>query len=363
MKTFSKVALSVGIFLLTFIAVSAVCLTTFFNNGTYCFDKDSRAVYAGKIDRLFCGTSYAQGAYVPNTIDPVLDCFSYNLSGPAMPVSATAELLRVELERNPINTVYIDISLNSFTRESDSGEGEMYALPRFDGLGGKLAFLRRVDLPTYSKLYSNMMLQGLIRIKSYISYGIPFAIFNKYDSVASPYFAEKGYCSHENGANNVIPEDEIESQRDIYRCSTYVDEDYFAIYDEIISMCREHGAKVVFVVTPLTEANTWVEAGADDAFRWFIDYCEENGCEFYDFCLLKERHELLSDEDSFIDDVHMCRNAAERFSARFAEIMALAESGEDVSDLFCSSYAEYKEMFPYTLYYEESEPVSASDAA
>lgn len=56
---------------------------------------------------------------------------------------------------------------------------------------------------------------------------------------------------------------------------------------------------------------------------------------------------MFYDEESFFDYLHLSGQGADNFTAAFAAIVKKRGSGEDVTNLFYSSYVEMKNHSPY----------------
>ena len=111
-------------------------------------------------------------------------------------------------------------------------------------------------------------------------------------------------------------------------------------YEEMIDLCHLAGCNVTIVYPLVSHAKIWQLYDQDDFRIWAQEIADKHGVPLFDFNLLKNRYELFSDETSFSDESHLCREGAEVLSETMADILLRYRAGEDVSAFFYSSYAE-----------------------
>lgn len=346
MKTAAKAALCSAAFILAVVLLSAAVMHLYVNSDDlYFLDKSIRDENAGSYDTLICGSSHGLCAFDPEVIDPLLGTKTYNLCGALMTVNGMNKMLQTELPRNPVDTVYVEVCLTTLSRDSftdENGEGEYYVLSRIGGAGERLSYLFKWVKPKdYAMVYSDLMCSG---IKIFIS-----RLTGASSAEGSP--TGTGYRPKYEITDMRIPEEEIDAKLGAYGRPEEIIDYNLEQLDEIAALCEECGAKPVFIVTPISEASVWFTRNLDTIMPTYREYCEAHGYEYYDFNLLKNRAELLSDEDCFYDNVHLSSKGAEIFSQAFAELMLQARNGEELSTLFYDNYAEYREANPYTHYY------------
>ncbi|MBR5109282.1 MAG: hypothetical protein IK099_03720 [Clostridia bacterium] len=339
MRNSKRVLLSLLCFIGIITLLSAVCLGLYYNTETLnIMDSRLRASLAGTLDRLMIGSSHAWNGFMPQVFDEALQCSSYNLSGGVFPMYAKELFLKKELSRNPIQTVYIEISDDTLTRTnaSDYSEGDEIAIARLDSWGERFDYMRRfLSLNDCVNVYSRALLRGvqagltLLRNKSTMNY------------------ADRGFYGKRTEDMRFTPEEAAERyQRDTVPVADYRQENIEQLRS-VVQTCRELGAEPVFVVIPVSDSYLWEKAGMDGFRLWLTQFCGEMGCACYDFNLLRDRYALFSDQISYVNYTHMSATGAEAFTSAFARVVLSAERGEDVSPLFYGSYAEALLDSPY----------------
>ncbi len=150
-----------------------------------------------------------------------------------------------------------------------------------------------------------------------------------------------------------MPEDEIVEKhgKKPFTTDKFLEETASA-FDDMIDMCLQRDIRVIIAVVPVSDNYIWEYSDLDV----FVDWVRTRFCgkdvEFYDFNLIKNRYEVLSDADCYGSDPHhMSGKGAKAFSAEFSKIVKLAAEGEDVSPLFYGSYADMINDSPYMEYY------------
>ena len=70
---------------------------------------------------------------------------------------------------------------------------------------------------------------------------------------------------------------------------------------------------------------------------------KENGLQYYDFNLIKTKEEKLPDSSAYSDKFHLGNKGAGTFTEMFADVLNKKAAGEDISDMFYTSYSELEE--------------------
>lgn len=339
MRNSKRVLLSLLCFLLTFALIAGLSLGLYYGSETLIImDANLRASLAGSLDRLMIGSSHAWNGFVPAIFDERLHSSTYNLSGGVFPMYAKRCFLEKELGRNPLKIVYIELSDDTLTRtnERDYAEGDEIAIARLDSWDERLSYMKQfLSFEDCVNVYSRALLRGfqaaaaIVRGKSTMDY------------------AARGYYA-KSGTDVSMTPDEAQRSRGIDRLSPA---DYRAENIEqltaLLQTCRDADVQPVVVVLPVSDTHLWKTEGEEDCRLWLETFCREQGCPFYDFNLLRDRHKLFSDKESFRDGGHLCSRGAETFTAVFAELMEKAEQGENIDDRFFDSYDELLRQSPY----------------
>ena len=332
MHNFKKIILHTAL-LIFFVIIILICSTLpyFWGESYYYQDYKVRTSLSGKLDTLVIGSSHALRSIKPTVLNEKLNTKAYNLSSPLMSMYGRYVMLEKEINRNPIKTVYLEISYNALTldRKTLGLEGDLYVLGRFDNVFERINFFTNAFSPDeYRKVLSDI----IVRSKN------SFSIHNTIEQ-----YKTFGYLSMP--SNNQLLSDEVkEKVKNTKVLDTKIKEESLNYFDKIIKLCKNNDIRVIFVVTPVTERMILEYSNLDDIFSQYIDLAKEYNCEYYDFNLDKHRKKLYSEESSFYDNTHMSDSGAEIFSNRLTEIIEDVDRGNNVSNYFFNSYTELKKI-------------------
>ena len=332
MHNFKKIILHTAL-LIFFVIIILICSTLpyFWGESYYYQDYKVRTSLSGKLDTLVIGSSHALRSIKPTVLNEKLNTKAYNLSSPLMSMYGRYVMLEKEINRNPIKTVYLEISYNALTldRKTLGLEGDLYVLGRFDNVFERINFFTNAFTPDeYRKVLSDI----IVRSKN------SFSIHNTIEQ-----YKTFGYLSMP--SNNQLLSDEVkEKVKNTKVLDTKIKEESLNYFDKIIKLCKNNDIRVIFVVTPVTERMILEYSNLDDIFSQYIDLAKEYNCEYYDFNLDKHRKKLYSEESSFYDNTHMSDSGAEIFSNRLTDIIEDVDRGNNVSNYFLNSYTELKKI-------------------
>lgn len=340
MRDFKKATFATACFILILYVISIIIVLPWANsNSVYYLDSENRSTISGKLDCIISGASHGLTAFMPEIIDRELSMNSYNLSGTLLTMESRTFLLKKEIERNPVETVILEVSYNALTRgyETNHAEGEFPIIFRLDTTAEQIDYMtKHLKFDEYLDVYSRALLTGILHYRA--------IILNKNVSKIDP--LTKGY--YEKKQNNVrLLDDEVSSVYNSESISVDNIEENVAELEKQISICKEKGCRVMIVVTPISDAMIWRTNNFDEFSNWLKAFCKAKGCEFYDFNLLKERYNLFFDNESFSDNTHLSKCGASKFSVKFSEIITKIDNGKDVSGLFYETYNEAKKYSPY----------------
>ncbi len=333
MHNFKKIILHTAL-LIFFVTIILICSTLpyFWGESYYYQDYKVRTSLSGKLDTLVIGSSHALRSIKPTVLNEKLNTKAYNLSSPLMSMYGRYVMLEKEINRNPVKTVYLEISYNALTldRKTLGLEGDLYVLGRFDNVFERINFFTNAFTPEeYRKVLSDI----IVRSKN------SFSIHNTIEQ-----YKTFGYLSMP--SNNQLLSDEVkEKVKNTKVLDTKIKEESLNYFDKIIKLCKENDIRVILVVTPVTERMILEYSNLDDIFSQYIDLAKEYNCEYYDFNLDKNRMKLYSEESSFYDNTHMSDSGAEIFSNRLTEIIEDVDRGNNVSNYFLNSYTELKKFY------------------
>lgn len=311
----------------------------YFRSTNYYYqDGDIREETAGTINYVVSGASHGMRAFNSTLINENLNVNSYNLCGSRMTMKGRYDILKEELERNPIDTVIFEVSYDAMSRDrkAEGPEGDIYVLGRTKGISNRLDFFfSSFYISEYPKMYYDTLSRGC--------YGAQCIITGQFQleqvSTINGYFP---YSEPDLGVP-VLSDN-------LYNSATFDTTvcDYNKKYlDKMLDLCEEHNVKTILVTTPLSEYTIYRCNNLDDFYQYYSNLAAERNVEYYDFNLLKNKKELFDDHASFYDEAHLNNTGAEAFTNVFCEIITNANNGIDVTNNFYNSYKEKKQMEDY----------------
>lgn len=342
MHNFKKVIASLITVLLLFSILSLMIIEPYFNSEmTYYQDGRLRDSLAGKINLISIGASNNLCAFNSKILDEELNCFSYNLSGTLMTLNARKFLLEKEMERNPVQTVIMDMSYETLTRNENEehAEGDSVTYARFSTMKERVKFLKKsisfYEWPVvYHRTYFNGIENWLARIKGIKIKGIDYTT--------------KGFL--EKKANNIeLSKTEAKQNYQIKKLNTEFREENIEKMKDMIKKCHSNNIEVILVVAPSSDSRLWKESDQDVFYSWVTKFSKEQNCTFYDMNLIKNRYQVFNDRESFFDDQHMSLAGAKACTKTFCDIYKKSKVG-DVSNMFYANYENMKQDSPYMKY-------------
>ena len=355
MRDFKKALLRSIAFLIVISVLSVVIITPYhLTDMTAYSDRLYRESLRGTIDYFVVGSSHSLTCLYLPIIDSELNCNSYNLSGTEMTFRARTRMLEEEIDKNPIKTVVFEISYNALQRSTYSGESNYKTVHRLATEKDRLEFLiKNETLSNYDIIYAEGLYTGV-----YTWERIAKLLYKNFGSDNIVDIIKNGctnYCWNKTGyirktCNNLTITEDVSG---LYNSTAYSEDynkDNFEQIEKMVELCREANANVIFVVTPIADCLIWKTNNLDAFYSCMTELAEKYNSSLYDFNLLKCRYDILNDEESFSDECHMCETSAKAFTQVYCDVMNKVNAGEDVSDMFYSSYSEMKADSPYWAY-------------
>lgn len=333
MHNFNKTLRSMLSVPLCFALLFGVIVAPYYADGRYNYqDAQVRRELAGQFDTLVSGASQGLRAIDSRVLDPALGCSSYVLGAPLQTMYGRYLFLERELERNPVKTVFIELSYDTMARSyADHGsEGSIYQLGRSDNLGQWLDyFFHQVPPKDWVNLLYDTMNRGVTSWKRTLQEG--------------PYTPEQ-YETHGFltglGSTPMPPEDLYDQDYHTEQLPTTPQEENLKYVDKCIELCLEQGIEVILITTPLSEYMLWSNDGFDDILSVHRSISEKWDVPLLDFNLKRDKLERYPEETSYFDQHHLCETSAPEFSRDLAETVQRLRAGEDLSPLFYGSYEE-----------------------
>lgn len=329
MHSIKKILKTAGLFLLLVALLSTGLAALYFRGECFLYqDAREREALSGSVRTLGCGSSNMYFGFRPDVLDAALGGKSYNLSGLLVSMGGRLELLQLELARNPVRTVLLEVSAETLVRDraEEGPEGDLQILGRLEGKERLRFFLHNFSLSEYPAVYYDVVSKGVDNALRLL----------KGDYQTRNDFLRDGYYPN--------------AQKDVY-ISTWVLEHYHtatlstailpenvAALKQIAALCREQGAELILINTPKTE---FYDARYDnlDYFRaWYTGFAAAEHIDYYDFNLYRQKHKLLDDQEHFGDETHLSDSGAEIFTGFLAEILSARAEGRDLEPLFYLDY-------------------------
>ncbi len=347
MRSFKRFLISFLLFVLVLILSSVVLIAPYRKQEAYYYnDAALRRSLAGQVDFLVVGASHAMNGFDTRVLDRELGVFSYNAGGPSASMYGRCWMLQKELKRNPVKTVVIELSYQSFTRaqSADYCMGDGMTLDRMDTFSERLKYLvGYVGVDDWLNYYSRTLKSGLLAWGNVLRGNVKSNVDHE----------TKGFIVQEISDQTLSPEEAVSIYNSEIYDGVFLKEELREL-DAIMEFCEKNGVYPILAVVPISDRFIWQTDTFDYLSDWFRNYCEQHNCEGYDFNLLKNRYELFSDQRSFSDLNHMSTEGAGVFTQVFCDTIQRAAGGEDVSDMFYDSYSEIKALSPYNAYLPDS---------
>lgn len=303
-------------------------------NATF-WSKKERNELEGTLDTLYCGTSLAYYAFNPEIIDAEMGTSGFNLATAAQPYIGTYYLIRETVEKNPIEQIYLTISLPSLLKAEAYLQNYLSAFENMCSWKWKLAYLTAVN-------QEEVWLASLLYTTQVDSYMAPGEVKeNLTKKLLEPRFpnnyAGKGYrVSHkvfkgrdrkENQKKNTWYEGSNEDR---------IQEEAITYLEKIVEFCKENDIELTLVGPPYTKVFT-EGAGDMDGFHQYVKgKADEWGVDFYNFVLYKNKQTVFPDE-VFKDAHHLNAAGGDAFSHALVEVM----QSDDPYSYFYDSMAEF----------------------
>ena len=342
MHNFKQAFKTTCCFLALIAVISLGFMELYFHTTNYYYqDGDIREELSGSVNYLVSGASHGMRAFQSPLIDEKLGVHSYNLCSSRATMKGRYAILKEELERNPVDTVVIEVSYDAMSRDrkAEGPEGDIYTLGRIKGDSNRAKFFfSTFYLSEYPRMYYDTLSRGCFGIICAINHQFKTA----QDATIQGYFPY-GEDEADLGVPT-LPEDAYDSVTLDTTVQGY-NEKYL---NQMLDLCEEHGTQIILVTTPLSECAIYQFANLDDFYNYYSDLAKERGIPYYDFNLLKNKKELLFDDSSFYDSAHLNNSGAEAFTTVLCDTLTQAKQGGSVTDQFYRSYKEKKNTEGYT---------------
>ena len=333
MHNFSKMILHSLLLIIFVVLLLIFSMSPYFYGEKYYYqDAKVRESLSGELDTLIIGSSHALRSVKPTVMNEELGTKAYNLSSPLMSMYGRYVLLKKEVERNPIKTVYIELSYNAMAldRENLGLEGDLYLLGRLDNMSERLEFASNAfEKDDYETVFMDTIQRST------------YAISNVFYNGGLEQYKTFGYLPVPSVDHTLTEERKKEILNTETLDSKFKTDNVDKLVD-FIELCKENDIRVVLIVTPINDRMILQHTNMDDVFNQYIELAKEYDCEYYDFNLDKERFKLYDEVTSYYDITHLSNSGANIFTTRLSEIINSVDEGKDVSKEFYDSYEQLK---------------------
>lgn len=297
------------------------------------------------IDVLFLGTSHCMHSFDPKILDERLNKNTFNAASSSQALDGSLMLLKEAAKYNDIEHVYLDLFYNSSydVRKERSQMTSAYIIS--DYLKPSLTKAAYLLKASGSEHYANSFIVARRYWKKLFEPGYVSDLMKKKNT---PDYREYGYkyITHENseytgkGYIKNLPEVKDWDFFDVWGCNPVSPDTFSQDYKddllEIIDFCKKNGIGITFINAPTSDFCLTAVGDYDDYVEWVRGIAKENGIEYYDFNLCREKY-FPSSSEVFIDPVHLNHKGAQILDGSFA---ALVNKEVAYEDMFYDSYGE-----------------------
>lgn len=319
MRHSKSIIISASIFLCLVVCGYMLCILPLLLGVTRISDNKARLELAGKLDTLILGASRIKNGAVPMIIDKKLGCCSYNLAETAQPLSRMATLFSLEMDRNPIKTVIIEVSESSLNKPAEENyvSTDCQIFWRLDGIVRKVRYFSQ-HVSLFNGEFEDFLADCLMEALG----GWPRLLRAK---KADAHDFSKGHQSAKCVAIKSQTEQETQ-QLDFTNFKMNLD-----VLSTVVSEAKRKACRVVVVVAPISNVVRKRFSNWDMFQNSVSEFAHARGCEFYNFNMIGDVR--FNDECDFSEETHLCAKGAEKFSVLMCDVLK-----SEKSHVFASHY-------------------------
>lgn len=307
------------------------------------------------IDVVFAGSSNMQFSLDPRIFDNVLGMETFNIGSPAQVTKDTYYLLKEAFRLYSPQYVlfYPQYIIGSSGDGAAFGDGFYYNDTLQVGASHILDYMKwspnKIDYMFHAVPADSLEDALFPSYRSRDTASINTLLFNvdtlqKIEAgelntiISTPgiEYSGKGYWSH---SHEYLHTDYGES-RGSYGFTLY--EQPIAGLEEIIELCRENGAQLIFVIPPFPTELVFAVDNYEKTYDYATYFNQMYGIELWDFNMTRAEY-LTKTEEMFFDRSHMNDALATPFSELCAKLLKeyIDTGGIDKDEYFYSSFEEY----------------------
>ena len=256
------------------------------------------------VDIMIFGSSHPWSAINARQLSEECNVDAYNYSCMWQSINTTDLFVNdAFLTQNP-KLVIVDVGRVNYILDSDELNGELYYTRGLENTTAKKRYLK--DCFGSNK-------------ESYFNYNFPIAQFhNNWSDISEQSFTaidqRKEMIAENMGSlsiDTVVPV-ELLNEDDFWQ--EELSDEMRRYLDDIVAVCNEHGAQVLFVTIPFYS----VEYFYGDAMK---EYALENGCDLIDFYRLVDEMGIDGNTD-FYDTEHLNSSGAKKLTGYLSEYIS-----------------------------------------
>ena len=294
---------------------------------------------------LILGASRPQAGISPEVLTRRTGEKTYLLSTVACSMEGRYEMLKAAIKQDSLKLVLLDISEGVLTGATDEIFNiDMKALyfTRIDGALNKLkTMFAKFSLwdDEYDQLYAAVLNDGITAWQAIT------------DGSYNYLYGRHGFkCNHNNFSASTAYLNDYNASYNMQELDMEVLDNKVSDLIDIIQLCREHNVQIALVTCPMSELGLWITRNYDEFYAYMVRLCESLGISYYDFNLLKNRQDYLTDTLHYSDIEHLDAVGSGVFSNMLSELINSILAGEPCPFEFYRSYGEAKSHSSYQAY-------------
>lgn len=299
-------------------------------------------------DLVFIGNSRVITSFIPSVFSEKLeevDC-AFNAGTGSQGIEGTYWYLKDILKQYDLKYVVLGLDYQNFLQEERVLKRDLVVLDRIKSLPVKAGFILDVFEPS----------EYMYFLKSYQYRDEIWECGENIREKLSKEYRQGIYADGKTVYENLgfAREKEVFGNRvGVYVSRTWTEEEIdperLAYLDRIIELCRQEGAELYAVSTPLTISTVCETPGYEECNRFFSKYLEERGIPYDNLNLMEDRGSLLPDEEMSSME-HVGGDGANVVSSYYCDILQSRMKREPGKVRFYDSVAEMKEHLPDLAY-------------
>lgn len=292
-------------------------------------------------DMVFIGNSRVSTTFIPSVFSDRIEGVScaFNAGTGSQGIEGTYYYLKDILDQYDLKYVVLGVDYQTFLWEERVPERDLLVLKRIKSPLIRAAFIRDVFEPSeYAYFLKSYQYRSKIgSAGSNLKKKLSLEYRQGIDTGDRTVYEDLGFTRETKVFGN---------KAGIYLSQPWteeaVDQDKLAYLDRIVGLCREKGAALYAVSTPLTISTVYATPGYGECTRFFKSYLEERGVAYDNLNLMRDRENLLLDAKMNSME-HVGADGADLVSDFYCEVLYRRMRQENVDAYFYDSVPQMKE--------------------